>query len=87
MADAHAHFFLCRGAPHRERSLERLLHDYCILVLPGIGPSRRDLAEVDPIVWTKFCSVVRWCGGLTKTAARKRPSIPGLSQRSDRIPA
>jgi hypothetical protein len=40
--------------------------------------------------WTpsdKKSAILRWCGGLTKTAAVRPPSIPGLIRRSGRIPA
>jgi len=35
----------------------------------------------------KISAVLRWCSGLTKTAAVRPPSIPGLHRRSGRIPA
>ena len=35
----------------------------------------------------KISPVLRWSGGLSKTAAVRPPSIPGLNRRSGRIPA
>ena len=44
-------------------------------------------SEVDPIVWTKFRPFLDRAAGVTKTAAVRPPSIPGLNRRSGRIPA
>jgi len=64
---------------------------YAEVLASAKAASRRHSRVTQNLRWTpsfgQKTAVLRWCSGLTKEAAERPLSIPGLNRRSGRIPA